>query len=142
DNKHFDLVLGYDGTNEARANNVPPELSRDDYGNYGWYEVVNALARHQGRARFAFPYTAEYLGLRLRQLLLPSHYVSRDTVRPDWLHYAETVRSAGPFEANLRAILARARERGEPVVLMTVATWVPEGSSPDPFQPGRLGAGR
>ena len=69
-NEHFDLVLVYDGINEARANNVPPDLFRDDYGHYGWYEVVNALARHQGRARFALPYTAEYLGLRLRELLL------------------------------------------------------------------------
>jgi hypothetical protein len=140
-NEHFDVVLVYDGINEARANNVPPDLFRDDYGHYGWYEVVNALARHQGRARFALPYTAEYLGLRLRQTLLPSHYVSRDTVRSDWLHYAETVRSAGPFEANLRAILARARERGEPVVLMTVATWVPEGYSLERFHASQLGYG-
>jgi hypothetical protein len=102
---------------------------------------VNALARHQVGARFALPYTAEYLGLRLRQLLLPSHYVSRDTVRRDWLHYAETVRSAGPFEANLRAILARARDRGEPVVLMTVATWVPEGYSLERFHASQLGYG-
>ena len=140
-NEHFDLVLVYDGINEARANNVPPDLFRDDYGHYGWYEVVNALARHQGRARFALPYTAEYLGLRLRELLLPSHYVSRNTVRPDWLHYGAAVRSAGPFEANLRAILARASDRDEPVVLMTVATWVPQDYSLERFHASKLGYG-
>src|SRR5262249_33329886 len=76
--EHFDLVLVYDGINEARANNVPPDLFRDDYGHYGWYEIVNALSRHQGRARLALPYTLEYLGLRVRQLVLASHYVSRN----------------------------------------------------------------
>jgi hypothetical protein len=139
--EHFDLVLVYDGINEARANNVPPDLFRDDYGHYGWYEVVNALSRHQGRARFALPYTVEYLGLRLRELLHPSRYVSRDTVRHDWVQYADTVRSAGPFEDNLRAILARASERGEPVVLMTFATWVPEDYSLERFQASKLGYG-
>jgi hypothetical protein len=136
--EHFDLVLVYDGMNEARANNVPPDLFRDDYGHYGWYEIVNALSRHQGRARFALPYTLEYLGLRLRQLVLASHYVSRNGPRPDWLRYGDTVRSAGPFEANLRAILARASSRGEHVLLMTFATWVPQDYSLERFSTGQL----
>jgi hypothetical protein len=139
--EHFDLVLVYDGMNEARANNVPPDLFRDDYGHYGWYEIVNALARHHGRTRFALPYSLEYLGLRLRQTVLASHYVPRNTPRADWLRYGDTVRSVGPFEANLRAILARAASRGEPVLLMTFATWVPEDYSLERFEAGQLGYG-
>ena len=139
--EHFDLVLVYDGINEARANNVPPDLFRDDYGHYGWYEIVNALSRHQGRARLALPYTLEYLGLRVRQLVLASHYVSRNGPRADWLRYGDTVRSAAPFEANLRAILARAASRGEHVLLMTFATWVPKDYSFERFKAGQLGYG-
>jgi hypothetical protein len=140
-NEHFDLVLVYDGMNEARANNVPPDLFRDDYGHYGWYEIVNALSRHQGRAWFALPYTLEYVGLRLRQLVLASHYVSRNGPRADWLRYGDTVRSAGPFEANLRAILGRATSRGEHVVLMTFATWVPQDYTLERFRSGQLAYG-
>ena len=140
-NEHFDLIVVYDGINEARVNNVPPDLFRDDYGHYGWYEVVNALARHHGQARLALPYTLEYLLLRLRQVAFASHYVPKNRPRPDWLTYGETVRSAGPFEANLRAIIARAASRGERVLLMTFATWIPEDYSLARFQEDRLGYG-
>jgi hypothetical protein len=139
--EHFDLILVYDGLNEARANNVPPDLFRDDYGHYGWYETVNALARYQGRAWFALPYTVEYLGLQIRQLVLSSRYVPRNSPRADWLPYGDTVRSVRPLEANLRAILARAASRGEPVLLMTFATWVPENYTVERFEAGELGYG-
>lgn len=139
--EHFDLVVVYDGINEARANNVPPELFRDDYGHYGWYEVVNALARHHGRARLALPYTLEYLGLRVHEIVLAGRYVPRNSPRAEWLRYGGTVRSAGPFEANVRAILDRAAHRGEPVLLMTFATAVPPGYSGERFHASRLGYG-
>ena len=139
--EHFDLILVYDGMNEARANNVPPELFRDDYGHYGWYETVNAMAPHHGRAWFALPYSVEYLGVQLRQLLHPSRYVPRNSPRADWLRYGDTVRSVKPLEANLRAILARAAGRGEPVLLMTFATWVPENYTVERFEAGELGYG-
>jgi hypothetical protein len=51
------------------------------------------------------------------------------------------VRTTAPFEANLRAILDRAARRGEPVLLMTFATRVPEGYSREAFKAGRLGYG-
>jgi hypothetical protein len=139
--EHFDLVVIYDGINEARANNAPPELFRDDYAHYGWYETVNALARHHGRARLALPYTVEYLGLAIRQALFPERYVPRNQPRRAWLAHGGTVRTTAPFEANLRAILDRAARRGEPVLLMTFATRVPQGYSREAFEAGRLGYG-
>jgi hypothetical protein len=139
--ERFDLVVVYDGINEARANNVPPELFRDDYGHYGWYEIVNALAAHQGRARFALPYTLQYVGLRLRQVLFSSRYVPRNGPRADWLQYGDTVRTAAPLEANLRAILERASSRGEPVLLMTFAMWIPDDYSLERFKAAGLGYG-
>lgn len=139
--ERFDLVVVYDGINEARANNVAPDLFRDDYEHYGWYESVNALARHHGQARWALPYTLEYLGLGLRQLAFPSRYIPRNRPHPEVVGYGSTVRSAGPFEANLRAILARAASRGEPVLLMTFAIWVPRDYSLERFQAGQLGYG-
>ncbi len=139
--ERFDLVVVYDGINETRANNVSPELFRDDYGHVGWYETVNALARHQGRARWALPYTIEYLALGVRQRAFPSRYIPRHRPHAEDIAYGGTVRSAAPFEANLRAILALAARRGEPVLLMTFATWVPADYSLERFQAGQLGYG-
>jgi hypothetical protein len=139
--ERFDLVMVYDGINEARANNVAPHLFRDDYGHYGWYESVNALARHHGHARWALPYTLEYLALELRQLAFPSRYIPRHRPPPEVVGYGSTVRSTGPFEANIRAILARAASRGEPVLLMTFATRVPANYTLERFEAGQLGYG-
>jgi hypothetical protein len=134
DAERFDLVVVYDGLNEARANNAPPELFRDDYAHYGWYEIVNNLARHQGTARWSLPYTLEYLGLRMRQVVFSKRYVPRNRPRQDWIGYGATVRTTEPFAANLRAILARAARRGEPVLLMTFALRTPDGQSPTAFE--------
>ncbi len=139
--ERFDLVVVYDGFNESRANNAPPELFRDDYAHYGWYEIVNTLAHHHGRARLALPYTLQYLGLQVRHALFPQRYVPRNQPRPEWLAHGATVRTTTPLEANLRAILDRAARRGEPVLLMTFATRVPEGYSREASEAGRLGYG-
>ena len=139
--ERFDLVIVYDGINETRANNVAPELFRDDYGHYGWYESVNALAGHHGQARWALPYTLEYLGVALRQRVFPSRYIPRNRPSPEVVEYGSTVRSAAPFEANLRAILTRAASRDEPVLLMTFAIRVPPDYSLERFQAGQLGYG-
>ena len=45
----FDLVIFYHGINETRANNAPPEIFREDYAHYSWYEIANALASYHRR---------------------------------------------------------------------------------------------
>ncbi len=134
----FDAVVVYHGINETRANSVPPELFREDYSHFSWYEVANALAPYHGSSRFALPYTLRYLGLRTGQALAPGRYAPEDAPREIWLRYGEEPRSAASFERNLAAILAIAARRGEPVVLMTFATWVPADYSHEAFRSKRL----
>lgn len=134
----FDLVVVYHGINEARANNVPPELFRDDYSHYAWYEEVNALAPYDGKARFALPYTLRYLLIRTRHLLRRDGYVPIDAPRDDWVQYGSDPRSAACFERNLSALLDLAQSRGDQVLLMTYATYVPEDYSLESFRMKRL----
>lgn len=134
----FDLVIAYDGLNEARANNVPPELFRGDYGHYSWYEIANALAPYHGTASFALPYTLRYLAIRARQSLMSDRYVPTDRPRRDWVRYGKAYRSAIPFKQNLGDLLNRASQRGDPVLLMTFALYVPKNYSLDAFRAKRL----
>jgi hypothetical protein len=76
----FDLVVVYDGINDVRANNAPPELFREDYGHFRWYETANALAPYHDTARLALPYTIRYLGISLYQILHPGRYVPSDGI--------------------------------------------------------------
>jgi hypothetical protein len=134
----FELVLVYHGINEARANNVPPKLFREDYAHYSWYESVNALAPYHGAASFALPYTLRHLAVRLRSLLKADQYVPTDSPRKEWVRYGRDPRSAVPFRQNLSAILDLARGRGDRVMLMTFAIYVPQDYSLEAFNAKRL----
>jgi hypothetical protein len=134
----FDLVLVYDGINDARTNNAPPDVFRDDYGHYAWYETVNALAPYHGRASFALPYTLRFLALGLRQAVLARRYVPPEAPREEWLQYGREPRSAGPFRRNLESILELAGRRGDPVLLTSFAIHAPETYSREAFDAKRL----
>jgi hypothetical protein len=49
--KRFDLVVLYDGINEACANNCPPNVFRADYSHYAWYRFLNDFDRSRPSAR-------------------------------------------------------------------------------------------
>lgn len=138
--QRFDLVIFYHGINEARANNAPPEVFRDDYAHYSWYERVNAaLDQHRGYPWLVSPYLLRTLWLRARPYLFADHYVSADRPNPAWLRYGSVVRTAGPFRHSLRGILELARERGDPVLLMTFAYYRHPDYDETAFRKGRLG---
>ena len=134
----FDLVVVYDGINDVRANNAPPELFREDYGHFRWYEMVNALAPYHDTARLALPYTIRYLTISLRQILHPSRYVPSAEPRAAWTQYGSDPRSVASFTDNLETILKLAARRRDRVVLMTFAVHVPQDYSLEAFQGNRL----
>jgi hypothetical protein len=137
----FELVLVYHGVNDARTNNVPPDLFRPDYGHYTWYETVNLLAPYHGRAKLALPYTLRYLALLARQRARPDRYVPREAPRPDWVRYGSDPRSREAFRDNLETILEVAGRRKDQVLLATFATRLPADYSLEAFRAGRLDYG-
>ena len=137
----FELVVFYDGINEARANNAPPDIFREDYAHYSWYKIVNTLAPYHGTASFALPYTLHYLAISTQYALTEDRYVPKTRPRKDWLQYGRDPRSAVSFKHNLGAILDLAARRGDRVLLMTFATYVPEDYSLEAFEAKRLDYG-
>jgi hypothetical protein len=130
----FDLVIVYDGLNDTRANNAPPGIYRADYGHYSWYELANALAPYHGEAKLALPYTMRRVALGVRQTTRRHTYVSIDEVQRDWIRYGSDVRSADTFERNMSEIIALAEQRGDPLLLMTFASYVPPNYSKEAFE--------
>jgi hypothetical protein len=131
--QRYDLVVFYHGINETRTNNAPPELFRPDYGHYAWYRYVNHAADDPLPPLLVTPAVLIHawttLGRRLGLLrLVPPH-----KPEPDWLAYGHEARSRVPFRRNLDAILALAAEKGEPVLLMTFALFVPESYTAERF---------
>ena len=134
----FELVVFYHGINDAKANTVPPELFREDYMHYTWYEIVNTLASYHGRTSFALPYTFHRLALGMRHAVRKGRYLPPHRPRADWVQYGKDIRSAGAFRRNLSAILDLANQRGDRVLLMTFATYTPDDYSLEGFMEKRL----
>jgi hypothetical protein len=142
DEARFDLVVVYDGINDTSANNAPPEIFREDYSHFVWYEIINTLSSYHGQTSFALSYTLHYLAIKIRHTLAKDRYVLPDSPpRKDWVHYGRDPRSAVSFKRNLGAILDLAMRRGDRVLLMTFATHLPEDYSLEAFEKKRLDYG-
>jgi hypothetical protein len=131
--RHFDLVILYDGINDVRSNNCPPEVFRADYSHAEWYRLVNMLDEHPERRFLAYPYTLRYLLVRSADALGLSRKIPRHAPREEWLEHGRQIKTAGPFRENVRQILELARAKREPLVLMTFAYHVPAGYSLERF---------
>ncbi|HET9062093.1 MAG TPA: GDSL-type esterase/lipase family protein [Candidatus Binatia bacterium] len=138
DGGRFDLVVFYHGINDARANNVPPERFRRDYSHYAWYDALRALETCRDDDLLVLPCTLRFLWVRANDALGIVDYVSMDAPRADWLAYGAEIKSAASFEENLRGVVARARARGEPLLLLTFATHLPDDYSLQAFNERRL----
>ncbi len=138
ENERYDLVIFYHAINELRANNAPPELFRDDYSHYSWYRNVNALAERGLRPSFVLPFTLDRLRLAAAERFGRVELVPTHQPRPEWLAFGAEVKTAAPFRANLEAIAELARRRGDPLLVMTFASYIPENYSEEAFREGRL----
>jgi len=126
--KRFDMVAFYQGINEVRANNVPPDIWKEDYSHYSWYDEVNFYFRHPvlRRTGLVLPYFIKHLLVQLeREVLHPGRDVPEHSPRREWLRYGGDIKSAESYRNNLMGIVYTARGRGEPLMAMTFAYYTP-----------------
>jgi hypothetical protein len=123
--QRFDLVVAYDGLNDARMNNAPPELFRDDYSHCRWYATLGFVERNPQLARSALLYSGKFALDRCGEESGLAWYIPRHRAGPDLTEHAREVKTAGPFRAHYEEIVTAATARGTRVVLMTFALHVP-----------------
>ena len=134
----FDLVIFYHGVNDLRANNIPPDLYRDDYSHFSWYQRIYELDRHPELNFLTFPYTFVSLKLRLGEYFGSSTHAPINEPLENWLIYGKDLKTAPAFEKNLRGVLALAAQKGDPVLLMSFASYLPEDYTRERFDEGLL----
>lgn len=139
----FDVVVVYHGINEVRANNCPADMFDESYSHYAWYEQRNLVHRHLPYMNLTvIPYFCEYAFVSVRNALVPPLRAPEDRPHTRWLQYGGEIKTAGPFAQNIEKIVAVARRRGESVLLLTFAYYIPEGYTFRRFREGRLGYDR
>ena len=131
--KPFDLVLVYDGFNDVRMNNCPPDIFRDDYTHCSWYRAMEARVK-AGK-------------VNLPQTLLEPIANLRDTIgqggmeRPEWAKFGCDVKTAEPLRNNLAEIVEGTEQAGGVPLLMTFAWHIPADYSREKFDRQELDYG-
>lgn len=126
----FDLVIVYDGINDARMNCCPKDVYRDDYTHCVWYRE---LARRLAAGRVTIPDLVSDVQAKGLALERPTEAE---------LDFGLDVKTANAFRSNLEAILDRAHAPGQKTVLMTFATDIPSDYSRKEFERGGFGYGK
>jgi hypothetical protein len=121
----LDLVVIYQSINELRTNNCPPEMYRDDYSHYAWYDELNTFQRHPEMSWVAFPVVCHQIYNVTREMLGLTEYLPRHAPSKEMVQYGTNIRSAQSFRHNLSAIIEIARGKWDKVLLMTFAYYLP-----------------
>ncbi|MFQ5731642.1 MAG: SGNH/GDSL hydrolase family protein, partial [Planctomycetaceae bacterium] len=130
--KQFDLIVVYHGINDSRMNCVPKADFRDDYSHCRWY------------AGFDRRLKAGMLSVRGITAGFNRGKIALGEPDDDARAFGRDVKTETAFRRNVEQIVKAAAARKTPVVLMTFATWIPDGYSEEKFRMGKLpyGSGR
>lgn len=131
--KHFDLVMVYHGINETRTNNCPPAVFKHDYSHQTWYRFIHSIEAHSELPMTILPYSLHFLWLNLQERLGSPTLMPFRRIRPEWVTYGSDIKTAATFRRNMTRIIHLARQKREPVLLMTFASYIAEGYTKDKF---------
>ena len=131
--ERFDLVIFYHGINDVRANLCPDDVFQPDYTHMLWHRLIHRIEVHPELSFLAHPYVAHLLWVTVKEQLWPPRLVPMRT--PDgviapggenvssWRGYGATIKTRASFQRNVEAVIRLARQKGEPLLLMTFATY-------------------
>ena len=124
--RHFDLIIVYHGINDSRMNCVKTADFRGDYTHCAWYA---SFERRLKEGALSFAGIAAAAGHGKIGLGEPDAEARA---------FGREIKTKTAFRQNVEEIVAAARKRNTPVVLMTFATWIPDGYSDEKFRAGKL----
>ena len=123
--KRFDLVLFYHAINESRMNNVPPDIFRTSYIHASWYARLDALKQHFETPAITLFYALHYLWIKFGEKTGLVPYLPKHVPPDSWLDHGSNIRTDAAFRGNLSQLINNARKRGDPLLIVTFATYLP-----------------
>ncbi len=140
DGYDFDLVMFYHGINDARANNYPREVFRDDYTQFSYYQrfrpAFDWIDQHPEISRSFLVSWLVKLSLGAKSILAPEFQREAPYNNPlddPWRAEAGDLKTPPVFARNVEAVIALAESRAQTLLLLTYAYYVPKGYSNERF---------
>lgn len=127
----FDHIIFYHGVNDARANNVPPEMFKENYDHYFFYSQINPAFNLENKVLRLFLKSAIFI--KAYQSFF--YYVFKDdegrfvpahNPREKWLRYGHDLKSVKSFSENLSSIIKNATSTDSKLIIPRFATFLPE----------------
>jgi hypothetical protein len=126
--KQFDLVIYYDGINDARMNCCPDDVYRDDYRHFSWYDSLET------RLAAGTMSVSDILRSRLDRGCLTFDIA-------EGREFSNRVKTAKAYRQNLESIAETVNSSNGRLLLMTFAYDLPENYSHEAFRAHQLGYG-
>jgi hypothetical protein len=126
--KPFDLVVFYDGINDARMNCCADNVFRDDYRHFTWYDSLEA------RLAAGTIGVSDILAASLNRGRL-SYEVTEGR------EFSERVKTTNAYRHNIESIAGAVERTGGRLLLSTFAYYLPANYSEETFRAHQLGYG-
>lgn len=123
--KHFDLVIYYEGINETRFNNVPTHFFRPDYTHVKWYHDINLVQQHPEMRYTVIPFTI-HLAKNYLSTLFGKRYFINDAPDPKYYSEGANIKTALVYKNNLAQIMEIAHQRREPFIAVNFTYYIPK----------------
>lgn len=126
---HFDYVLFYNGINDSRINNCPPELFNENYNHLSWNNEINTIQKHAEINITVIPFFLDYYGQKIKAQVCPDCFIAENYHEQEsWQSYGADFKSLLSFDQNCQKII-EAKSPESKLLFVSFATYIPENYS-------------
>lgn len=134
----FDHVIFYNGINDVRLNNCPPELFDQEYRHISWSNETHTILKHSEMDMFALPFFLDYQYQVLKARYCSTCFIAKNYHdQESWQEYGSNFQSLESFHNNVEAIIA-AKSPTTDLHLVSFATYIPQDYTFEKFAAQQL----
>jgi hypothetical protein len=135
----FDLVIDYSGINDARFNNCPGGIFKNDYSQIPWNNEINCILRHPEMNYTVIPFFIDFSYQLIYESIakdkfIPVHY----SMRQSWWDFGSDLKSLKAFKSNIEGIQALSKEKKEQLLFVSYCYYIPSDYTLKKFKCKRL----
>lgn len=129
----FDVLLFYNGINDSRLNNCPPEIYKENYRHIAWNNEIAAILRHPELNRSTIPFFIDFSFQKIKYALCKDCFLSENYHdQEDWQEYGSNYKSLESFQQNIQSLIEM-KPLESKLILVSFATYVPANYSFEKF---------
>jgi len=129
----LDVLLFYNGINDSRLNNCPPEIYKENYQHIAWNNEIATILSHPEINGSTIPFIIDFGFQKLKATFCKDCFISENYHNQEkWQEYGSNFKSLENFEKNIQALI-KTKPKESKLFLFSFATYVPDNYSFEKF---------